>query len=274
MLFSPEELEKHPFNAELINKIGFRWYCGALVTDLGGHLVTLSVERRRHREPFSFSEMEAVRSLLEPLRRAANLAMAVANSRVEGTLDALDRMNCAAFILDGRGSVIRLNAEAERHLGNGIRMLHGELKASHRIATANLQRLISATCALALGEAASAPAAIALPREHGRPLVCYGTPLIASARDLFRQARAIIMLLDPDRGIAAAQTVLQQAFALTPAEARLSACLGRGQTLEQAAKELKITYATARSELKGVFVKLGVSRQSELVALLAKTILA
>ncbi len=43
-----------------------------------------------------------------------------------------------------------------------------------------------------------------------------------------------------------------------------------GTSLEEAANELGIARATARTQLKAVFTKTGVHRQGELVALLAQ----
>lgn len=55
---------------------------------------------------------------------------------------------------------------------------------------------------------------------------------------------------------------------LSPSEARLVGRLAEGRTLEDAAMECGITKSTARSYLKQVFLKTGVSRQTELLRLL------
>lgn len=59
-------------------------------------------------------------------------------------------------------------------------------------------------------------------------------------------------------------------FHLTPAELRLSAALGHGQSLSDAAASLGITFETARQRLKQIFQKTGVSKQSELCVMLAR----
>jgi DNA-binding CsgD family transcriptional regulator len=55
---------------------------------------------------------------------------------------------------------------------------------------------------------------------------------------------------------------------LTNAEARLASALSVGHSLESASALLGIRTATARTELKAVFHKTGVSRQQDLVRLL------
>jgi DNA-binding CsgD family transcriptional regulator len=57
---------------------------------------------------------------------------------------------------------------------------------------------------------------------------------------------------------------------LTPSETRLAALLARGLSIETAAMELRIARQTARNQLKSVFAKTGVHRQSELVSLIAQ----
>src|SRR4029079_1502421 len=54
-------------------------------------------------------------------------------------------------------------------------------------------------------------------------------------------------------------------FSLTPAEIALVDKLLAGKSLQEAARERKITYETARSTLKSVFFKTGTHRQSELI---------
>ena len=62
--------------------------------------------------------------------------------------------------------------------------------------------------------------------------------------------------------------ILDVLFDLTPAEARLAAFVGSAMSPRDASKRLGISEETARTTLKRVFSKVGVSRQSELSALL------
>jgi DNA-binding CsgD family transcriptional regulator len=71
-------------------------------------------------------------------------------------------------------------------------------------------------------------------------------------------------LTAPPRPDAAA---LRAAFGLTPAEARLAVQLAEGKGLNEAARTLGITRATASSQLRAVFAKTNTQRQAELVGL-------
>ena len=67
-----------------------------------------------------------------------------------------------------------------------------------------------------------------------------------------------------------AENRVRDILGLTLGEARVAALVGSGVAPKEAAERLGIAESTARTVLKRVFAKAGVSRQSELVALFAK----
>ncbi|MBV8837183.1 MAG: helix-turn-helix transcriptional regulator [Alphaproteobacteria bacterium] len=71
-------------------------------------------------------------------------------------------------------------------------------------------------------------------------------------------------------GASPSEAMLQQAFDLTPAEARLAAQIATGRSLPDIARAEGGSHETLRSQLKAVFAKTGTARQAELAVLLAK----
>lgn len=63
---------------------------------------------------------------------------------------------------------------------------------------------------------------------------------------------------------------LRTCYGLTEAEAKLAAHLAIGETLDAAADQFGISKATARNQLAAIMGKVGVHRQAELVAALAR----
>ncbi|MFD3262781.1 alpha/beta fold hydrolase [Phenylobacterium ferrooxidans] len=63
---------------------------------------------------------------------------------------------------------------------------------------------------------------------------------------------------------------LRESFGLTPAETRLAARLKDGLTLKEAAVELNVSFNTVRNQLRAIFEKVGLSRQSELIRTLTQ----
>jgi pimeloyl-ACP methyl ester carboxylesterase/DNA-binding CsgD family transcriptional regulator len=65
-------------------------------------------------------------------------------------------------------------------------------------------------------------------------------------------------------------TSIRDSFGLTPAEIRLASRLRDGRTLKEAADELSVSINTVRNQLRAVFDKMGLKRQSELIRALAE----
>lgn len=63
-------------------------------------------------------------------------------------------------------------------------------------------------------------------------------------------------------------------YSLSPAEAKLAVILAEGESVEDAAEKLGISVHTARTQLKSIFAKTDVRRQSELVSMLLQGALA
>lgn len=80
----------------------------------------------------------------------------------------------------------------------------------------------------------------------------------------------LVLITDPEREIPVAQNLIQKLYGLTSKEAELAKKLATGMSPEEAAGNLDIAYQTARTHLKRIYSKMGVSRQSELVALLLR----
>ena len=52
-LFSPEELDTLPFNADFINRLGFRWVIGTFIGESRGRLTAFVAERKANAAPLS-----------------------------------------------------------------------------------------------------------------------------------------------------------------------------------------------------------------------------
>jgi DNA-binding NarL/FixJ family response regulator len=83
------------------------------------------------------------------------------------------------------------------------------------------------------------------------------------------EALAILMIQDPSNHLQLRLELLQTFYNLSSAEARLAAALWKGRSLPEAATSLHVSVNTARSQLRGIFKKVGVSTQATLLQELA-----
>jgi DNA-binding CsgD family transcriptional regulator len=63
---------------------------------------------------------------------------------------------------------------------------------------------------------------------------------------------------------------LHQLYKLTTAEARVAFAIASGQTPLEIAEAAATSAGTVRTQLKSIFAKMGISRQSHLVAVLSE----
>jgi DNA-binding CsgD family transcriptional regulator len=99
------------------------------------------------------------------------------------------------------------------------------------------------------------------------------TPTGHVAEHLLTGVRAAVVLVSMQPGEPADPAIVRDLLGLTLAEARVASLVGSGLPPREAADQLGITEETARTTLKRVFGKTGVSRQSELASLLTRLVL-
>ena len=62
-----------------------------------------------------------------------------------------------------------------------------------------------------------------------------------------------------------------QAYSLTPTEAKVASLITKGLTVAEVANEMGVSRETAKTHLQAIYFKTDTHRQSELVALLARS---
>jgi DNA-binding CsgD family transcriptional regulator len=111
------------------------------------------------------------------------------------------------------------------------------------------------------------PETFLVPRsDHALPM---RITVIAPARErsaaFFRGPECIVVLEDPVRDLQIAVEELGALYKLTASERRVVAGLAAGHTLNEVAALYGISSLTARTQLKQVFAKTGMRRQSDLI---------
>ena len=123
------------------------------------------------------------------------------------------------------------------------------------------------------GRAGDAPSIMRFLSDEGEvDLLCYLVPPSAIPASMLRAEDGTIdrdgllcALVAPERGGGQGRPDIRLALGLTHAEERLAARLKSGLALKDAAADLNISVNTARNQLKSIFEKLGLKRQSDLV---------
>jgi DNA-binding CsgD family transcriptional regulator len=190
----------------------------------------------------------------------------------------LQLMPSAALLLDNRQRIVHVNPAAEQLLraGDGLTSSsNGGLYLSavlpdERLA---LARSLAQAQRVADGSGDLLGEPLRVTRLSGAgPLLVVPVPLPPPAFSLWEltdTARLLVLVIDPGARNLAAATVLQAAFGLTPAEARVATLIGSGLGGPQAAQMLGVSPATVKTHLARCFEKLGVRSQVELARMLS-----
>jgi DNA-binding CsgD family transcriptional regulator/PAS domain-containing protein len=273
---SPTEMETDPFYSDLLRRHGLKYFAAAIVSPDPRIEVALSVQRARGKAEYSEDELNVLERLAPHVERSLRLSIRLmdAQSVQAGLATALARIGIGVFALDSLGRVVFSNAASEALLGDGLNIMHD------RLVLANPQTSADAVAAIrqALDGRPETIVWDAKPvlvhrQPPKRPLVLHVLPLPASKNSenqFLVSARAIILLSDPVASGVADPALIRDVLGVTLGEARLASLIGAGISPKEAAERLGIAEETARSVLKRVFSKAGVSRQSELAALIAR----
>ena len=235
-----------------------------LVQNVGAKAETPSVELAAVSAPEAVAAAVVSEILADPQSAARPLpadANGVATARViRASLDLLGR---AAILIDRSGIVRDVTPAALALLGAELGLIEGRLVAAD---PATAARLDAAIAGAAAGNTVSGET-VAVGRAGRRPLVLR---ILSWAPAETGGVAAVVLVTDLDERPMVGEERLRAAFRLSPGEARLAALIGSGLSPRVAAGHLHVTEETARTLLKRVFAKTGVSRQSELAVLLTR----
>ncbi len=260
-----EEIDRDPYYQEFLRPQGLRWFAGVKVGD-GEDFWVMSLQRSIDEGPFSADELQRLGGLSRRLSASAELARAFGFGRIEGALQAFEMSRTAVAMMGRTGEVILLNESAERLMGRDLSIQNQRIVSFDQRATALLDAALRKI--VWLDDADADRPAITLPRRGGRPILAYPSRLPGIAADGFPGCQVFVVFVDLAARRTTPEAELIHAFGLTKAEARLANGLANEEILESVADKLGITYQTARTVLKSVFLKTGTNRQVELISLL------
>ncbi len=182
----------------------------------------------------------------------------------------LPDMPVAALLFDKSAAIIDLNDEARELLAvaPGVRAMLSprdkiSLRGALRLLLVDADRSLVPISLMDIGALAVRFVVQRIDADH------HPENAGAGAKDSLFLAVAVSQQISAQQ-----QAQLQQTFELTSAEARLCAKLASGCSLEGAATDFGVRKTTVRTQLAHVFAKTEVSSQSELVALVLRTLYA
>ncbi|MBS0391208.1 MAG: helix-turn-helix transcriptional regulator [Proteobacteria bacterium] len=269
-----EEWLRSAIYQEFLSLLEVRYYLGVDLGDGGEPFCRLRISRAERSLNFGDAERAICQILLPHIRCAVRLRnqVDVTESERQFYAGTLERLSVGAVILDKRGKILRSNGAATEILRerDGLSIANGGLHAALGSENRELQTMIEHAIR---GETSPRPhlvSGMSLTRPSGRQnlgIVVKAAPMTAWSESAESPA-GVVIIRDVEQKSVASQAVLKRLYGLTPAEATLALKLLEGMTVDEASEQLHISRNTARCQLRAIFDKTGVARQSELVRLL------
>lgn len=216
-----------------------------------------------------------MRLIVAHVRRAVRTGKAIDLSQAEAATfaDILDGLSPAIFLVDAEGQVIHGNAAGRSVLDKGdlLRTVHGRLTA---IDTQVDQALHSAFIAAGKNDAEIGAKGSALPLKGraGERYVAHVLPLtVGEKRKTGAASNAVVALFVRKAELEAepSSEVIGKTYKLTPTELRVLRAIVDVGGVRQVAENLGVADTTVKTHLGRLFEKTGVSRQADLVKLVA-----
>lgn len=265
-----------PFYQEFRRPFGMGSYMGFMAEPSPGEIISVGLQLRHGQE----LPGEKAQTLFTQLGRHATraLSLTVRSTQLDrvqrGLAEAIAAFDCGVAVIDGRGRVILANSLLEALADDGLAVTGGALRAARAADQKRLDLMLQAAMRLPAPEVG--PDFVLLARPSGRrPLLARAMPMPRSERGRASSSGVadglvLVLVIDLAHGPPDRPSIALRALGLTPAEARVAACVGLGRSPREAAEAFGIAEGTARVLLKHAYQKLEISRQAELARLVTR----
>jgi DNA-binding CsgD family transcriptional regulator/PAS domain-containing protein len=211
--------------------------------------------------------------LLPHLKRASALFCRIATAESERRfyIGVLDRLGVGVMFIDRTGTILFANGLASAILDeqDGAGKMGRRLLIRDTVVARVVQGAIRTVCDEPRDDGLLQARVIRIDRPSGRPplgMIVKSMPAPYERQAPIRHC-AVVLISDPDRTYDGQAESLAEFWGLTPAETALSLHLIRGNNLDDASAALGIRRNTARAQLRSIFAKADVHRQSDLARL-------
>jgi DNA-binding CsgD family transcriptional regulator len=275
-LYPEDELVKTEFYADLMapNDL-FKGFGITLFNDR--RFSFLSIIRSKKAGAAGAAELRLLAQLTPHLQRALQVHERLQHLPPLGAtaLAALDELKRGVVFVGPNRLMIYANQAAERILACRDGLFLDGKGACRATEQASLDRLLDGAIGgrwRGEGGASSSGGVMLVQRPSGaRAFGLVVAPMPSPPSGLApAHVAAVILISDPEADSGALREILRRLYQLSDREAEFAVRIAEGERLEEAAMHAGVTYQTARSYLKSIFMKLGVNRQAELASLVQK----
>jgi DNA-binding CsgD family transcriptional regulator/PAS domain-containing protein len=246
-----------------------------VVENTGARLASVSLYRSSSSSEFHGSEQEILHFLLPHLQRAFKLhfQFSALKAQQAGLEAALDMLPTGVILLGAKSEVVLMNRSAAALVAekDGLLATRDGLRAEQPMESALLAKAIQRATLESKRNELCVGGTVLVSRRDRSPLQVLISPIRNSTISTIYTAQpiaAIAFVIDPTRQQRPTHNILRGLFGLTPAECRVALLLGDGHAPKVIAGMVGVSVETVRSQIKSIFAKTNVKRQSALIRIL------
>lgn len=227
----------------------------------------------RQEDPFVGNDLKLFDALISHIARAWRVKrqMQQLRDRADDLAAALDVIDRGVVITGSDGQIRFANRTADRLLsaGDALDATNGRIRATGARSADGLAKVIHRAAQTGIGRDNIAVDAVSLARRDGSvPVAVVAEPLAPGHHERLGQGRregAILFIGDSAGETTPSAERLAAIYGLTRSEAEVAAKIVSGTSIVEAAQAQGISENTAKTHLKAIYGKVGISRQSQLV---------
>ena len=260
--------------------IGIHHMIGVDLRNANGQRFSVRFCRPKEAPNFGLEERGLVELISNHIQRAVANGMQLIQLDKERKLysSTFAKQSVGIVTLDERGKVVTRNAVADAIVRekDGLSIVNDQIYLESPSARSTLNGYIEAVAKAQRNQEPAPTNALAVDRPSGKPdlEILIKPMMIDKTVEPGHTPHMIVFINGPERSFDIDTRILMSLYSLTKAEVALAKLLAEGANLDQAAAELGIARNTARAQLRSIFAKTGVSRQSMLVSLILKSVVA
>jgi DNA-binding CsgD family transcriptional regulator len=271
-------LHKSEFYNDFCQKAGFGHVLTskfAVRSDVG----MVNLTRPIHKPEFDERDRQRLEILAPHVQRAVQIQQRLSAAEKERALthEMLERLDVGIMILEVDSRLVFANAIARRVLqsGHDVTIAQGRVRPRYEAKNPRFAKMVRDAASTSIGQGTSAGGFLSIQRPESAPLALLVSPYPAPEGTPGHEwGAALILFADPDVRTPVPERALAQMFGLSPAQTRLVATLVAGETMADYADAVGVTMNTAKTQMRQIFLKVGVNRQADLIRAVAANPLA
>ena len=272
-LFEEEEWLNTPFMTEYGIANNLKHAVGTYIDLAQGDKILIFSLRENHKPKYSDKIIENLNLIRPHLARAAMLTATWGQRKIEAVTDTIQEFAPNTLLVDREGIILSGN-KSNNIFGDYFTILN-----KNKIIFPSINN--NDDLASILSEVSKNKNAKSIPirSSNYKPAILHIIPVDSIYKDLFDHnsssvhlfdtTNLVLVLIPITQNIDISDSIIRNLFDLTPTEAKITAKISTGIPLEKIADDFKISKETVKTHLKNIFLKTGVNRQSQLVALVS-----